>query len=304
METRSLDKINKDLPSSGTPYSHRNKLINGGFDIWQRGTTFNDSVGYYSADRWLIGLGGTGTDVTVFKNRFQSNGVTYLAYQSNSTTMTAHASMISQKIEGAEQFANKTFTMSIDAKVTSGTLPVKFRVRVRSGDGTVEHEEYSAESVFTTTMERINHTFSIPSYVYTEGTNESVEFGLVTSDIAPNYAYVISTSLWQVEEGSVATPFEQRPIAYELSLCQRYYLKGSANIQGYYPSTDGEYRNVIASPTAMRIYSPTLTTSNVAGTLTFESIESVTDHIRVRYSVSSTGANKTLTFNWSADAEL
>lgn len=27
----------------------------------------------------------------------------------------------------------------------------------------------------------------------------------------------------QMEEGSVATPFEQRPIGLELSLCQRYY---------------------------------------------------------------------------------
>ena len=28
----------------------------------------------------------------------------------------------------------------------------------------------------------------------------------------------------QLEEGSVATPFEQRPVGYELSLCQRYYF--------------------------------------------------------------------------------
>jgi hypothetical protein len=27
----------------------------------------------------------------------------------------------------------------------------------------------------------------------------------------------------QLEEGSIATPFEQRPIGLELSLCQRYY---------------------------------------------------------------------------------
>ena len=29
----------------------------------------------------------------------------------------------------------------------------------------------------------------------------------------------------QLEEGTVATPFEQRPIGLEFSLCQRYYQK-------------------------------------------------------------------------------
>lgn len=31
--------------------SNRNKLINGGFDVWQRGTSFN-SGSTYNADRW------------------------------------------------------------------------------------------------------------------------------------------------------------------------------------------------------------------------------------------------------------
>ena len=37
----------------------------------------------------------------------------------------------------------------------------------------------------------------------------------------------------QLEEGSIATPFEQRPIGLELSLCQRYYEITQVNV-GYY----------------------------------------------------------------------
>ena len=39
-----------------TPYSHRNKFINGSFAIWQRGTS-STSTGYL-ADRWYFGLSG------------------------------------------------------------------------------------------------------------------------------------------------------------------------------------------------------------------------------------------------------
>ena len=40
----------------GGTFSLRNKLINGSFDIWQRGNTFSGSV--YSGDRWKIGSAG------------------------------------------------------------------------------------------------------------------------------------------------------------------------------------------------------------------------------------------------------
>jgi len=43
------------------------------------------------------------------------------------------------------------------------------------------------------------------------GTNQTIEFGTGT------------ISKVQYEEGSISTPFEHRPIGFELSLCQRYY---------------------------------------------------------------------------------
>ena len=46
----------------------------------------------------------------------------------------------------------------------------------------------------------------------------------------------------QLERGSVATPFEQRPIGLELSLCQRYYESVMASVNGIVHFGNGDYR--------------------------------------------------------------
>ena len=53
----------------------------------------------------------------------------------------------------------------------------------------------------------------------------------------------------QLEPGSVATPFERRPIGTELALCQRYYLLAVAHAQGPVP---GAMSTPIYFPVEMR----------------------------------------------------
>ena len=48
----------------------RNKLINGGFDVWQRGTSFSPSAQSYFADRWQVNFGGTGSTRTITRQTY------------------------------------------------------------------------------------------------------------------------------------------------------------------------------------------------------------------------------------------
>ena len=64
----------------------------------------------------------------------------------------------------------------------------------------------------------------------------------------------------QLEVGSVATPFENRPVSDELARCQRYYQVGSSVGAGY-GSANGYARAGCIYATQMRA-TPTLTTTN------------------------------------------
>jgi hypothetical protein len=68
----------------------------------------------------------------------------------------------------------------------------------------------------------------IPDAEYVlSGTNVTTQ--VVTAPSSGNWTITVpnTASYVQLERGSVASPFEHRPIGMELSLCQRYYFKSS-----------------------------------------------------------------------------
>lgn len=135
----------------------------------------------------------------------------------------------------------------------------------------------------------------------------------------------IESTMWQLEEGLVATPFEQRPYGLELSLCQRYY-RSSYDINNY--GNDGclwspritHNSNEVVQPvqfgTAMRVI-PTVTLRNTslydntatplrdrsgndrAGTALYRGKEGF-----VVFYDDATSSTTELRFHYDADAEL
>jgi hypothetical protein len=91
----------------------------------------------------------------------------------------------------------------------------------------------------------------------TAGTTMSVEFNAGTLNTA------------QLELGTVATPFERRPIGLELGLCQRYYFRGGNAWAGIFNSpTTARYSGAYpipmrATPTVLAIAAPIATNPNV-----------------------------------------
>lgn len=215
-----------------TPVSgFRNKIINGGFDIWQRGTSFAHQV--YNADRWIDI---SDVNSTISKQSFTLGAAPVSGYEGtyylrHTRTSGGTYSINEQRIEDVRTFAGQTVTLSYWARVSSGTIINDPTIIQAFGSGGSAAVTASSTAVtVTTSWQRFSHTFNIPSI-------SGKTIGAGSSLTARVYRYVGSSAvtfdIWgvQLEAGSVATPFEQRPIQTEIWLCQRYFQR-LPNTQG------------------------------------------------------------------------
>lgn len=163
--------------------------------------------------------------------------------------------------------------------------------------------------------EVINETFTI-SWVGGTGTadvdgvtglNSGDSFTLNTST---NFSVIIPTDATyvQLEKGSVATPFEYRPIGEELALCQRYYEFGSGNAQIFSGDvTNGGAYNSIGFFAVPKRTIPSMQITNF-GTLGFPSTPSIVtpqiNGFRLTRTANTTAAARFFQDSWTADAEL
>ena len=90
-----------------------------------------------------------------------------------------------------------------------------------------------------------------------------------TSVVGTNGATLYITGV-QLEKGSVATPFEQRPFGQELALCQRYYFKLQSTAAGCkfgssFNYTTTQALGVVSFPVPMRTSPTALEQTGTAG---------------------------------------
>ena len=111
---------------------------------------------------------------------------------------------------------------------------------------------------------------------YTSGTAPVAWQGLVdanryvgqTVNLADSTSNYMNLTGFQLELGKVATPFEHRSYGEELALCQRYYYKRNATVNGDRfclgnASSTTDFRGFIEFPVEMRA-NPTFETSGTA----------------------------------------
>lgn len=208
-----------------TQTGFRNSMINGDFRIWQRGTSFSipNSVITYHADRFFTWNGGTGT-VTVSRQDF-ALGNTISGYEPKHYLRAAVSSVgtstefnFGQRIEDVRSFAGQTITISAWMRSDANRTVSVRAFQAFNGSSLVITNAPSIN--VTTSWQRFSVTVTLPSIAgKTIGDNSylGIEFSLPAS--------VQTTEMWgiQVEKGSIATPFEQRPIATEYAMCQRYF---------------------------------------------------------------------------------
>ncbi len=221
----------------------RNAIINGNFDFWQRGTSFNASA--FGADRWLNGYVGSSAVLSRQAFTLGQGNVPGEPRFFNRTVVTSVAgasnySLLLQRIEGVRTFAGQTVTISFWAKAdASRSIAVELMQWFGTGGSpsAVVSGIGATKVSLTTAWQQISLTVTVPSIsgkmLGTAGDDYlalNIWFDGGSSFNARNgtlgqQSGTFDIARVQVEPGGFRTPFELRPCGTELALCQRYYEK-------------------------------------------------------------------------------
>lgn len=219
--------LKSQTESDIAPYNKgfKNYIINGGFDIWQRGTSFNILAGQfaYVADRFFV-VNSTNQTVTIEYGTVNNGGIDGKTLNRLrlffSVAPTSGVVQIAQKIEMVSRLVGK-FTSSVYT-ATNESMYVSQDITQNFGIGGSASVITTGTGFTTTTsITRNKCTYNLPpTDSKTIGTNNYTQ---LTYSFPVRTTNEMTFTLCQLEEGSIATPFESRPQGLELSLCQRYY---------------------------------------------------------------------------------
>ena len=263
-----------EVTTNGQIGGRRNILYNGAMNIAQKGATtatgaLGDAIEYGNIDRFKIEAGNTAgrftmkqtaiTDLPGFANCMELDCTT-----ADTSIAAGEFIILAQYLEGQDVQQMKKGTSSAEAVTVSfyvkGNAAAVHTLELRDNDNSRFN---SQEFPVTTDWVRITRTFvgdtsgafgddtelSLKVNIwlhagstYTGGTHVSNAWGTTTNtrvgDNQTSFVDATSRNLfitgYQVEVGSVATPFEHRSFGEELALCQRYYVQ-----IGPYPSSQG-----------------------------------------------------------------
>lgn len=219
------------------PISSSNVIINGAFDIWQRGTSIAIAGGSsgYTADRWMAW---TGPSLAATVSR-QTSGVVGTRYcarvQRNSGNTAVTDLVFSQPFESADSilYAGQTVTLSFYARAganfsSSGSA---LTIYLAYGTGTDQnmYVGFTGQSnmifqtpTLTTSWQRFSYSVAVPSNATQIGF--AAKYSTVGTAGANDYFEITGV---QLEVGAAATDFRRNApsIAGELAACQRYYAR-------------------------------------------------------------------------------
>lgn len=252
-----FDTINVNSVNGGQLAGLRNRIINGGMTISQRGTSFPAiATNTYSLDRWTIAAVAT-TAVGTVTQQADAPSSNEFQYSYRYAVTTADASIgagervdIQQAIEGfnVRDLIGKTFTVSFWVRSS------KTGVHCVSLCNTGLDRSYVAEYTVGVANVWEKKRFTVVGGLITAGTWDWTSgIGVVARfALAAGTTFQTTANAWQtgnfiatasqvncldtignifaitgvqLEPGVVDTTFEQRPYGLELALCQRYYEK-------------------------------------------------------------------------------
>lgn len=214
--------------NSGQLAGFRNRIINGDFRVAQRGNTsiIKNAWTYGGADRMCVSAAEF-TTLSGYISQYVDVGA-YGRYAQGCIITTTGTGWVGfqQRIEAMNTRSLNSKTVTFSATVYHNTGSPLLAVLEIGKANTLDN--FCGQTVITYGSE-----ISIPNNVPTKLTvtitlgAQDASNGLCVTAIFPSVGAVTSKDFTvqnlQLEEGSIATPFEHRPIGLERNLCQRYF---------------------------------------------------------------------------------
>jgi hypothetical protein len=250
----------------------KNAIINGGMDIWQRGTSFavTSAAVTFTADRWFC-ITGTGTATYSQETSIVPTNFRYAMKMLATATTQPFAGTVIET-QNSLSFAGKTVVVSAQVAASTSTpmqVVVQYSTTVDETPTGASWVTITASSGGTatptsTTYIPITGTYAVPS------TAKTIKMYFVsTGNIANTVA--LYASGFQLELGAAATPFARAggSIGGELALCQRYYFR-NGGLSAYTALGGGTAENTtrveiqVAAPVTMRTLPTAVDFSTIA----------------------------------------
>jgi hypothetical protein len=223
------------LESAAESAAGVNKIINGDFGIWQRGTSITATSGQYTygPDRFSVYGYGVGTG-TVTQQSFTAGtapvagyeGTYFARFKSTNTNL-----RVQQPIEDVRTFAGQTVAVSFWMKSPTGTTADVFYSQNFGSGGSASVDIGGSTITISSAWARYTATVAIPSIAgKTIGTGSylALRFGAAIN---------LDIDIWgvQMEVGSTASDFKTATGTKqgELAACQRYYNRYTPGTSAY-----------------------------------------------------------------------
>lgn len=195
VNTKIDDNVNT-LSNNIAQLSNPNLLINGDFQVWQRGTSFNNVANQYVVDRWKLANAKANTTLVERSTDVPSGQpFNYSIHIKEDTNGNSYL------VQHFETPPKGVVTLSFWYKSTTGISSY-----IIDAEQELHLLDIPASNVWT----KITKTFEVTSLQRIE----------IIHYLPIGECYMTGIKL---EQGSIATPFVPRLYAEELALCKRYY---------------------------------------------------------------------------------
>jgi hypothetical protein len=223
--------------------SNCNLVINGGFNIWQRGTSFNPtsvntlSGNNYGADRWQFLQATTSAAAFTQQANTPSGPAGYNFYTrvqrvAAATLVTPYILQTSFESQNLRNVRGKFVTLSFWARAGANysASSSELSVQVAGGVGTDNtYDNFStpfgvASSAFTLTTGWKRFTLTSAATLSTTTSQLGIRIAFTPVGTAGAADYFDITGV-QLEVGTAPSEFEFEPFETTLRKCQRYYMR-------------------------------------------------------------------------------